>query len=107
MINKWRKSVYWLRKNFPITYPISVRCKDRLNKANDLGRCIQFDDNSIKIEISNKQCFDLKIDALIHEWAHAVSIDSKNIDEHGDDWGKAYSRIYRKFIKWDFGRKID
>ena len=106
MNNKWRKLLYWLRKTFPTDYPITVRCKDKITKDNDLGMCIQFDDNSIRIDISNKQCFNLKVDALLHEWAHALTIDSKNIDEHGDDWGKTYSRIYRKFLKWNFGQEI-
>jgi len=105
----WRKSLYWLRVNFPLENKISVKCKNKLSSddPNDAGVCIQFDDNSVKIEINKKQCFDLKIDALIHEWAHALTFDSKNIDDHGDDWGKMYSRIYRKFVKWNFGEKTE
>lgn len=38
------------------------------------------------------------IDVLIHEAAHALSW-NKDKDEHGLNWGKAYSKVYRIFLK--------
>lgn len=106
MKNNWFKLLYWLRHNCPYHNKISVKCKAKLSgdDKDDAGVCIQFDDDSIVIEINKNQSFDSKIDTLLHEWAHALSFDSKDIDEHGNEWGKQYARIYRKYLKWNWGR---
>lgn len=39
------------------------------------------------------------IDTLLHEWAHCIAWDRCQSDDHCDAWGKAYSRIYRLFLK--------
>lgn len=38
------------------------------------------------------------LDTLLHEWAHALSL-TKSGDEHGSEWGIAYSKVYRAFLK--------
>lgn len=103
---KWRKLLWWLRKNFSTDLPIIVRCKDKLSfYPNDSGICVRFENKYIRIEISNKQCYYLKVDAIIHEWAHAITMKDNTIEEHGNEWGKAYSRIYRSFIDWNYGEE--
>jgi hypothetical protein len=38
------------------------------------------------------------IDILVHEWAHILAWDAPG-DEHGGAWGRAYSRVYRIYLK--------
>ena len=59
------------------------------------------------IRINRKQCFALKVDTLIHEWAHVLTWfgEAFQREEHSAEWGLAYARIYRTFIEWDFGRE--
>ena len=76
--------------------PVRVR---RVKVPNDrFGDCGICDDHYI-IRI----CKDLKeeqaIEILIHEWAHAISWNKCTSDDHCNEWGKAYSRVYRVFLK--------
>ena len=42
---------------------------------------------------------DHALDVFIHEYAHALSWE-KESHEHGIVWGRAYSRVYRIYLKW-------
>jgi hypothetical protein len=39
------------------------------------------------------------IETALHEWAHVIAWDLCSADDHCDEWGKAYSRVYRAFLK--------
>lgn len=39
------------------------------------------------------------VDILIHEVAHCLSW-NKEDNEHGKEWGIAYSVVYNKFLEW-------
>jgi hypothetical protein len=99
----WRKLIYWLRKNFLADLPIFVRTKNKLTFfPDDDGICIRYN-TKIVIEINKNQSFFLKIEAILHEWAHAITLTDTTIEEHNNEWGKAYSRIYREFLVWNWG----
>lgn len=60
----------------------------------------------IYIVINESLNYTLLLDTLIHEYAHALVID-KGYDErmiteqqqHGEIWGKCYSKVYRAWLK--------
>lgn len=39
------------------------------------------------------------IDTLLHEYAHVISHDDSGFGDHGLKWGKAYSKVYKCFIR--------
>lgn len=39
------------------------------------------------------------IEVLLHEYGHAVAWD-RDKDDHGPNWGRAYSLVYRKFLNF-------
>jgi len=85
---------FFKRSNLVID-PISIR---RTNLKNGLdGICEKVNDRFI-IKISKKLSENYSIDVLIHEFAHALAWE-KDTDIHGPNWGKAYSKVYRKFLK--------
>jgi hypothetical protein len=59
-----------------------------------------------EIRINRAASFALRLDVLIHEWAHALTwFGSPLIDDHSEEWGCAYARIYRALCEWNYGRK--
>ena len=102
---KYRRMLAWLRREFPLTYPVSVR---RVSLKHDCGTC-GFQSRPwpiFKIEIARNQCAALQRDSLLHEWAHARTWHwAKTLqDDHSPVWGIAYARLYRRFLVWDYGR---
>ena len=105
---KWRRTLAWLHRNFPTQHNIHVQSK--LIKKNQ-GYTEYICDGSHKdgewfsIKIDRKQCFLLRIDTLIHEWAHCLSWSgAETSEDHSAEWGIAYAKIYRTFIEWNWGR---
>lgn len=85
---------FFKKSNF-VSEPISIR---RTNLKNGLdGICEKVNDRFI-IKISKKLSENYSIDVLIHEFAHAVAWE-KDTDIHGPNWGRAYSKVYRKFLE--------
>ncbi|MCK9459728.1 MAG: hypothetical protein M0R80_08825 [Proteobacteria bacterium] len=88
-----------LKKHFP-NYKVSIR---RVVVPPDIAgeccllptrkKCKQF---MIKIDHSLDE--DAAILILLHEWSHILSWQARG-DDHGIEWGKAYSRIYRVYLK--------
>jgi hypothetical protein len=98
---KWLRTIAWMRRNFPARYPVYVR--SRQLKA-EHGYTIFADE--FLLCINNKQSFPLRIDTLIHEWAHALTwFGAETHEDHSAEWGLAYAKIYRLFVEWNFGRK--
>lgn len=92
----YRQVIKLLREKCPADMPVKVR---RVRVPNDrFGDCSQVDDHYI-IRICNKLSETQAIDILIHEWSHAISWDKCRNEDHCNEWGKAYSRVYRIFIK--------
>lgn len=92
----YREVIRALKDKCPADLPVIVR---RVKVPTDrFGDCNRLDDYYL-IRI----CRDLKeeqaIDILIHEWAHAISWTKCTSEDHSNEWGKAYSRVYRVFLK--------
>lgn len=92
----YREVVSFLKKAFPSKYPISVRRKKISNRFD--GDC-SFLNNKFIIRINKNMSESEAIETLLHEWAHTIAWDRCHLDEHCDEWGKAYSRVYRAFLK--------
>lgn len=76
-------------------YKVQVR---RLKLAKDAyGDCTRWR-GKFTIKISNELDENHAIDIFLHEWAHILAWDAPG-DDHGAAWGKAYSRVYRIYLK--------
>ena len=99
---KWLRTIAWLKNAFPAQRPVSVASckidKELLGSVELVGCCF-------KVEIGNTLSLNMRLEILIHEWAHVISwFGAGHEEDHPDDWGLAYAKIYREFIEWDFGR---
>lgn len=93
-MSNFRKVVKLLKRQFP-EYVVKVR---RLRLPTTLQGDCSFKEPAFLIRINNVLNEDAAIDVLIHEWAHILSWDYPG-DNHGMQWGKAYSRVYRLFLR--------
>lgn len=76
-------------------YPISVR---RLPLSCKLDGDCRFKDDFFLIRINKDLPEHEAIETFLHELAHCHAWLLEE-DVHGDEWGKAYSRVYRAFLK--------
>lgn len=99
---KWVKTIAWLRRNFPAGSPIAVQS----TLLEEQG-CVEYAEARFHIKINRKQSFNLKVDALIHEWAHILVWHGAEAQEdHSSEWGIAYAKIYRTFLEWNWGEEF-
>lgn len=94
----------WLRRNFHVDDFAVTICSKKLEKL--CGETI-FGTCEFKINIHRQQCFTLRVDSLIHEWAHALTwfgAETHN-EDHSAEWGIQYAKIYRTFYEWNWGRE--
>jgi len=99
---KWLATLRWLRRNFPVEFPVSVRSCD----MKDCGDTTFSDKTQdFKVRIRGNQSLSLKLDTVLHEWAHVITWFGAEFqtEAHGGEWGIAYARIYRTFLDWDYG----
>ena len=82
--------------------PVSVRSVRNFNLQGEA----EYNGKVFTIKIRGGVSFDLKVDALIHEYAHCLTWfgESFQQEEHSSEWGIAYAKIYRTYIEWNFGR---
>jgi Zn-dependent peptidase ImmA (M78 family) len=95
-VKTYRKLVKFLTAEFPAELPIKARRLKISCKLN--GDCLLRDDH-YRIRINRELPEHEAVDVLIHEWAHVLAWHKCGEDFHCDEWGKSYSRIYRKFSK--------
>jgi len=102
---KWRRLLPWLRKNFPATLPVKVRrvTADKMSKFD--GDCELHNGIEFRIRINRNRSWSLVLDAILHEWAHALAWFAPGEEHHSAEWGVAYAKLYRTFWQWNFGRK--
>lgn len=94
-MHDFRRFVYLLKKKYP-QYRVCVR---RLPISQKLfGDCDKLSDGSFRIRISRELDEHLAIQTLIHEMAHILAWDKPG-DDHGAAWGRAYSQVYRVYVK--------
>ena len=99
---KWLRTIVWLKRTFPPQKPAFVKtCKT----DKDLLGFAQLTGTYFKVEIQRNLNFQIKMEVLIHEWAHVISwFGAGHEEDHPDDWGLAFAKIYREFLEWDYGR---
>ena len=96
--SKWRRTLAWLRREFPTAKKVRVRQLD----IKDQGTC-DYINHRFEIEVK-KQCYRLRIDTLLHEWAHALTWFGNDGDAHGSEWGLMYAQLYRNWLTWNYGQ---
>jgi hypothetical protein len=95
-VRKYRQFVLGLKKLCPADRPIRVRRIQR-PKAWGYGTCSQGED-AYYISLRASQTYNELVDTLCHEWAHALAWDDDPLDDHPDEWGIAYARVYRAML---------
>jgi hypothetical protein len=100
--SKWRKTLSWLRREHPLTKRVRVRQV----KLKEQGYCA-YSKNCFEIRIQGKQCLNLRMDSLLHEWAHTLTWFGNDADQHGSEWGLAYARLYRTWLTWNYGEGLE
>jgi plasmid replication initiation protein len=58
----------------------------------------------IYLIVKKRMSVSLQVDVLMHEYAHALLMDrgkdyQDEQKDHGPEWGKCYSEVYRVFLK--------
>jgi hypothetical protein len=93
-----------LKTHFSPGVPVEVKTVPLKGIAADcegvmkLGRMVK-----IVIRINQKKNWEVKVDSLMHEWAHAMEweanwAENSPKEEHGETWGVWYAKIYRHLI---------
>lgn len=85
----------FLKKEVPaVFYVRRVKCP-----KGTLGDCVYYRKKYyIRIEKSLPEIS--AMDVLVHEVAHSISWHGRDKDDHGPEWGRAFARIYRKYLEW-------
>ncbi len=115
-----RTMLAWLRRDFPLARLSSVQCRVGDIRLPGSGKSVlascMLRNGEFLIQIKKGQGYELIMDALIHEWAHAMTWfgsespwcgDNPHANEHGAEWGIAYAKLYSGFEEWNFGGKGD
>jgi hypothetical protein len=89
-----------LKKTVRLPFPVSYR---RRTISDDDGFCT-FKDDHFAIMIKDDLPEWFAVEVLLHEYAHALAW-GRDEDQHGYNWGMAYSVVYRTFL--DFYRMAD
>lgn len=91
----YKHLVNGIKKHFP---ECKVCVRHLPISAKLYGDCLKLDDGSFRIRINKQLSKDLAFEIFMHEMAHALCWEQPGSD-HGPQWGKAYSRVYRAFLK--------
>lgn len=94
------KAVRYLKKNLPLG-KVNIR-RIKIGRAND-GHC-RYKNGCFEVAIDRNLDEFYAIEVLLHELAHVISW-GKDEDDHGTNWGKAYSLVYRKFLEFHESKK--
>lgn len=105
----WQYCISQLKKNFSPGVPVEVKTKHLKGISAECGPEMKLGRiTKIIIHIDPSQNWRLKLDALMHEWAHAMEWDANWKEDspkkdHGETWGVWYSKIYRHLLDdhWD------
>jgi len=95
-VETYRQLVNFLKKKYPHKHPVHVRRTKVPGKY--VGLCEQKTDNSFLIRIDKNLPEYYAVEVLLHEFAHVISW-GKDKNYHGNNWGIAYSKVYRAYIE--------
>ncbi len=99
----WLRVIAWLWREFPVVGGVSVRSMILKELCGDA--CLHHHKKFL-IRINRKKSLEVRVDTLLHEWAHCLTwFGAERNEDHGGEWGIAYAKIYSKFLEWNFGRK--
>lgn len=100
---KWLRTLAWLRRVFPARFPVAVRSQE-MKKNN--GETEEFSGPRFIIRINRRTSHTIRIDTILHEWAHLLTwYGAGHYEKHPDEFGLQWGKIYNAFDKWDYGRK--
>jgi len=101
----FRQSIAWARRYMPM--PISFRTVVglKLDGQKCDGVTTRLKGGGFKIEIERRLNTSDAILTLHHELAHALAIHRYGLgdsheDQHSDDWGREYARVYSDYWTW-------
>jgi len=90
-LTKFRALLRRLREEAPPLLPVQVR---RLLVADAQAECA-LRNGYFYIQIDPRLSWESTVDALLHEWAHALAWqEGPYVEDHGPEWGLAYARCY-------------
>lgn len=81
-----------------IKFKIKKKVTLRMCKMRDHASC-NSDGESYFISINKDDCVDCCYDSCVHEVAHVLQ-NWRDKEEHSENWGIWYSRVYRAFLEW-------
>lgn len=90
-----------LKKLLPPVHPVSCR-RIRFTKGSVNTAECWLANRKFYIRLERRLGNDAAIDTLLHEWAHILlwtPNNALNLDDHGPEWGLAYSRVWQMFEK--------
>jgi hypothetical protein len=94
----------WLNKYYPTPRPTFVRVIDFKRKRTEGGCYIWAETermkNKIYIRIHSKLPWNIAVETLLHEWAHAVTWPLATVEHtvsHNTEWAVTYGKIYEDF----------
>lgn len=90
----YKRLIKLLKEQCPLPLPVQVR---RVVTPNSLDGDCQKKEDHFRIRIDRTLPEHEAIETILHEWAHALIWEHSQM--HTNEWGKAYSRVYRVLIK--------
>jgi hypothetical protein len=96
---KYYRAIKVIRRELNLIYPIVVR---RVKTPQDSdGDCCLYK-GKYYVRINRELAWQMALETLIHELAHVVASIFDEEKAHTNEWGKAYSRVYRLLLaNWE------
>lgn len=83
-----------LKSNHPLTKPLRVR----VVPMKDHGSCtLGGNEKLFTIHIREKDLSEVKVDTLLHEYAHALEMDINKI--HSKMWGELHAQLFTTWVE--------
>ena len=106
---RFRLVVRLLREHYPPNRPVQVRRRGKddsaMNKLYADGYTHLANQGKptreqyFLIVINKDMGWDRQLDAMMHEWAHAMTWDIPSSQDHNREWAYAYGKLYRMLIE--------
>lgn len=93
MTPKVKKTIESLKKNFPTERPVSFRFRPIKRTCG----VTEFNSSEYRITIDSGMQEIAQIDTILHEYAHAYSIDQSC--RHEGNWGQVFAELYANWTR--------